>query len=446
MRKILMFLSTWGSEFSKSLIEGIKERLEKEGENYELHICNAYDDWIFHPIYKKDNEIFSLVNPDDYDGLILSFNSVKSLAVIDEVANEFIKKDKPIVSVDKSYEGASFCGLDNYWSMYRMVEHMITIHDCRTLNYVGGYPDHEENMARFKAFGDCLKAHGIVVDPKRVVHKSFTIDDGAKAYEEFKKIDFHMPDAVICANDKMARGYSEAAIKDGILVPDYLKVTGFDETILATSYCPSITTLSRNWKQLGIDSVDTLLYQIENGRQIEMKYNEGYICFNESCGCEEARNIREDYNRLVSINSRRRALDSMQIDVREQLLGSHDFESFQNNLKAGREGLGYADVAVCINSEIADKGMIDGFEGYSDEVDIYTENDHERAKRTQRLYPDKWRESGEKVFVFSPMNYSGCTLGYTVMPYRNDFFTRATLRKFNEGVTIAVGNIVNRKG
>lgn len=445
MKKILMLLSSWGTEFSKSLIDGINERLADCGDDYELHILHAYDDWIFHPYYLKDNEIYGLVNPADYDGLILSFNSVKSLKVIDDVANEFIKNDKPVVCVDKSYEGASFCGLDNYCAMYRMVEHMINIHDCRTLNYVGGYPDHEENMERFRAYCDCLKEHGITVDPKRVVHKSFTIEDGADAYNEFKAIDYHMPDVVICANDKMAIGYTDAAMADGILVPDYLKVTGFDETMIAKSHSPSITTMSRNWTQLGIDSMDTLLSQIENGTKIEYRHNDGYIYFNESCGCEAIRNIRDHYNRLVAANNGQLTLGSLQMNIRQLLLNSHSFKDFQQGLKAGRDELGFADIAVCVNTFDVKGGLVDNYEGYTDELDMFTETDLVRINKHEQLYPAQWKEKGEKVFVFSPLHYSGTSVGYTVMPYRTDFISRVKLRTLTEGISIAIGNIIMRR-
>lgn len=445
MRKILMLSSSWGSEYTKTIIDGITERLEEEDEGYELHIFNAYDDWQNYEYYAKDNEIYQLPVLNDYDGLLLTFNSVVSLEKIDAVAGEFFKSGKPVVSMDKQYEGATFCGLDNYRSMYRIVDHMITIHDSRTLNYVGGPANHEENLERYKAYCDCLKDHGITVDPKRVVHKGFMFEDGEAAYNEFKQYDYHMPDAVICANDKMAIGYTDAAIKDGVLVPDYLKVTGFDETLAASGHSPSITSVDRNWKQLGKDAVDALLSEIDGGERNIPRYTEGNICYNESCGCELTRNIRSDYNLLIAANNHQGNLGAMQMHVRQQLLISHKYTDFQKGLKDGRETLGFSDIAVCVDGKFKSSGLEDGYEGYSDEFDMFTESDMTRINRREQLYPLEWKDRGEKIFIFSPLHYSGCTVGYSVMPYRRDFISRVTLRTLTEGISIAIGNIIMRR-
>ena len=445
MRRILMLSSSWGSEYTKTIINGIIERLKEEEDGYEFHIFNAYDDWQNYDYYAKDNEIYQLPNPEDYDGLILAFNSVVALEKIDAVADYFFKHDKPVVSIDKNYEGATFCGLDNYRSMYRIVDHMITIHDCRTLNYVGGPENHEENRERYRAYCDCLKAHGITLDPKRVVHKGFMFEDGENAYKEFKEYDYHMPDAVICANDKMAIKYTEAAIRDGILVPDYLKITGFDETAAASAHSPSITSVDRNWKQLGKDSADTLLAEIDGAQKGIPRYTEGSICYNESCGCELSRDIVSDYNQLIISNNVQGELGALQMHVRQRLLNCHCYKDFEIGLKESREALGFSDIAVCVDGKFESEGLIPNNEGYSDEFDMFTETDKIRINKKEQLYPVSWKEKGEKTFMFSPLHFSNSTIGYSVMPYRSDFVSRVKLRTLTEGLSIALGSIIMRR-
>lgn len=445
MKKILMISSSWGSEYTKTIIDGIRERLSELKEGYELHVFNAYDDLQAAEYYKKDREIYMLPNPDDYDGLIMTYNSIISLDKIDEVADAFIKQDKPLISIDKTYDGATFCGLDNYQSMYRIVDHMITIHDCRTLNYVGGPVDHEEDKERFRAYCDCLNKHGITVDPKRVIHKTFMTEDGQEAYEEFKAYDYHMPDAVICANGEMAIGYTDAAIRDGILVPDYLKVSGFDKTMTANGHSPSITSIDRNWKQLGKDVADTLLGEIEGKERKIPRYTEGYIVYNESCGCERTRDIRHEYNLLVDADYKRGQTSANQMHVRQILINSRNYKDFQEGLKISHKELGYADIAVCVDGTFANSGLIDGYEGYSDDFNVFTENDYFTINRKKQLYPLEWKERGENTFVFSPLHYCDCTVGYSVMPYRNNFISRVKLRTLTEGISIAMGNIIMRR-
>ena len=130
-KRILMLSSTWDSEYSKAIIAGLIERIGDD--DIELHIFNAYDDLLEVEYYYKGREIYSLPNPKWYDGLLIAFSSVESEKLISDVAAKFREHNKPIVGIDSHVENAIFCGLDNYRSMYQLVEHMITIHDCRTL-------------------------------------------------------------------------------------------------------------------------------------------------------------------------------------------------------------------------------------------------------------------------------------------------------------------------
>ena len=165
-KKILMLTSTWDSDISNAVIAGVLERIGNE--DYVLHIFNAYDDLLETEFFRKGREIYSLPNPELYDGLIVSLSTVDSVRFVNKITGLFHEMNKPAVGIDTHAPNTLFCGLENYRSMYQLVEHMVTIHDCRTLNYLGGPEDHEENMERFKAFCDCLGSHGIKVQKKRV--------------------------------------------------------------------------------------------------------------------------------------------------------------------------------------------------------------------------------------------------------------------------------------
>ncbi|MBQ6129097.1 MAG: substrate-binding domain-containing protein, partial [Lachnospiraceae bacterium] len=295
-KRILMLTSTWDSDYSKAIVAGIIDRIGDD--DIKLHIFNAYDDMEYE-FYRKAREIYSLSDPSNFDGLLLALPTVAAVDYISSITERFHEYNKPIVGIDTHAENAIFCGLDNYRSMYQLVDHMITIHDCRNLNYLGGPEDHKENMERFSAFCDCLKDHGLRIQNKRVLHKRYRRNNGIDAYNEWKELGVNMADAVICANDFMALGYVEAAVKDGMMIPDYMKVTGFDNIIEGQTYSPSITSINRNWKSLGYESMDALIEAMNNETEFDTRFVEGSIAFNESCGCSLMRDIRSDYNELI---------------------------------------------------------------------------------------------------------------------------------------------------
>ncbi len=344
--RILMLTSTWDSEYTNAVIAGIHERIGDAG--IELHIFNAYDGLLESGFFSKGREIYYLPDPEKYDGLIIALTSVESVKYVSSITEKFHEHNKPIVGIDTHADNSIFCGLDNYRSMYQLVEHMITIHDCRTLNYLGGPEENGENMERYRAFCDCLAAHGITVQKKRVLHKRFIRIDGLEAYKEWKERGVNMADAIICANDYMALGYVEAAAKDGISIPDYMKVTGFDNIPEAQWYSPSITSINRNWKALGYEAMDALLEAMDHKTEYDTRFVEGYIVFNESCGCDLTRDMAAAYNVLAKKAKKDQEVFLRQSYSRQTLLESRTMEDYQQAIRKCKEYLDLEDVAVCL--------------------------------------------------------------------------------------------------
>ena len=142
--KVLMLTSTWDSEYSNAIIAGIRERIGDD--DIQLHIFNAYDDLTESNFYQKGREIYFLPDPEQYDGLILAMSTIQSVKYVGDITERFHKYNKPIVAIDTKADNAIFCGLDNYRSMYQLVNHMVNIHDCRTFNYLGGPEANEEDI------------------------------------------------------------------------------------------------------------------------------------------------------------------------------------------------------------------------------------------------------------------------------------------------------------
>ena len=439
--KVLMLTSTWDSEYSNAIIAGIRERIGDD--DIELHIFNAYDDLTESNFYQKGREVYFLPDPEQYDGLILAMSTIQSVKYVKDITERFHKYNKPIVGVDTKAENAIFCGLDNYRSMYQLVNHMVTIHDCRVLNYLGGPEDNEEDMERFRAFSDCLAAHGIGIEKKRVLHKNFLKLHGREAYKEWKKWGVNMADAVICANDFMALGYVDEAEKDGLTVPDYMKVTGFDNIDDARRYSPSITTVDRNWKQLGFESMDALIEAFNGNTEFDTRFVEGYVCFNESCGCDLTRDIRADY-----INMLRKAKKDMEnltvhSNLRQILLSSTSMDDFQKAMQRCIEKLDIDDVAVCLSESFFEGDVDREKSGYDDNISMFSGQGRLDIKKGEPLYPSDWKGK-HKILLFSSLRNNVQTYGYSVVPYKSEFLSRIRHRLFVETMSLSLEKINQR--
>ncbi|MFA4897621.1 MULTISPECIES: LacI family DNA-binding transcriptional regulator [Microbacterium] len=66
-------------------------------------------------------------------------------------------------------------------------------------------------------------------------------------------------DAVFAANDRMAAGAIAAVRRAGLRVPDDVAVAGFDDSGLAATHEPTITTMRQPWEQISAQMVSVLL-------------------------------------------------------------------------------------------------------------------------------------------------------------------------------------------
>lgn len=437
-KQILMLTSTWDSDYSRDVISGIIERIGDD--DIELHIYNAYDNLMETDFFRKGREIYSLPVPDKYDGLIISLSSLDSIRYVSEITEMFRKHNKPVVSIDTRCDNAIFCGLDNYRSMYQLVEHMITIHDCRIFNFLGGPEDNFESNERFRAFSDCLDEHGIKVSKRRVLHKRFWKTDGAEAYNEWKEQGVHMADAVICANDYMALGFVEEALKDGITIPDYMKVTGFDNIEEAQMYSPSITSVNRNRKALGYDATDALYEVMDGNTEFDTRFVEGYISFNESCGCELTRDIHRDYNKLLERGRKETEARLMHAYIKQILFKCRTMDDYAMSMEECKKMVKIDDMAICLNHSFFEGDPDRDVVGFEDEMILYYDGKRKDINRNSYVYPPEWRDK-DKVFLFGPLRSNNQTFGYTVMPYRDDFFTRLKHRSFVESLSLSLESL-----
>lgn len=439
-RKIAILISTWNNTFLHELLSGIEKRA---GEDLELYIFNAYDEAMESIFYLKEKEIFSLPVFEQFDGILLALNSVDAATLLHNEITACRASGKPVVSIDQQFDGIPFCGIDNYKSMYKLVDHMIEVHGCRVFNYVGGPKNHQEDNIRFKAFKDCLEIHGIEFDEERERHYKFLHSDGATAFRDFASKGYHLADCTVCANDNMAIGYTNEAIKSGIRVPQDVKVTGFDNLQIGQMFLPSITSVNRNWVQLGYDAMDRLIAMIDGIRPEAIMYTEGFVRENESCGCG-CRVLEDDYLEMCS----QRADDTKKVIsqsyARQALCTSANLEQFMYSLTVARSLLKCPKMAVFLTRSFFDGEYGADKIGYSDDFNVYMEEGKETANRKENLIPKAWAGNREKYYLFSSLHFGNQTYGYCVMPLSIKMLTEGIHRVLMESLSLALENIGHR--
>lgn len=444
MQRILMFATTWDNKYTSDLVSGMEEYLQNV--DFEVHVINAFESAQASSYYMKESEVFTLPDVDRYAGIILALNGNEAIRQLSNIIASFIAKGRPVISIDQHVAGTQFCGIDNYSSMYKMVEHLITDHGCKTFNYVGGPSDHEENVTRLKAMQDCLKAHELSMDPMRIRHYRFLREDGQKAYEDFKTMGIESPDVVVCANDYMAAGYIEAAVRDGHSIPGDFAVTGFDNVSLGQTFYPSITSINRNRRKAGLEAIKELIRLIKTGAEKKPVLIDGRVKINESCGCNTRRNYRGDYQQMINQSEFNEKMIETQEYVRNNLCSKNSFESFMHEFSQGCAAFDIRDMALCINRSFFD-GLIEKEQkGFTDSMNYYRAEICGNFKRSvEGVIPVYWNSISEtKVFLISPLHFGNQCFGYSFSEYNELFFRSGNYRTFMNSISLALENISQR--
>jgi len=110
-----------------------------------------------------------------------------------------------------------------------------------------------------------LHEAGIKADPKLVAQGYFTYRSGLEAAEKLLRLP-RRPTAIFASNDDMAAATVAVAHRMGLDVPRDVTIAGFDDTPLATTVWPALTTVRQPIAEMAREAVKLLLDQIRRKR------------------------------------------------------------------------------------------------------------------------------------------------------------------------------------
>lgn len=442
MKKVAIVTTTWSDDNFIGMMQGVSEYIE--GKDIFVDVFNAYDITFDKERTLNGLLIFNLPVPSQYDGLIAYTNSAKSDKALSEVFEAFREFDKPIVCVDRKIEGYPCILTDNYASEYAMTQHMIKEHGCKRFQFVGGNEDYYDNQERYRAFCDCLRDNGITCDSDYVSFHSFLAQDGRDAFSRIVDNNMELPEAVVCANDKMAIGYCLEAYERGYSPRRDFLICGFDNIMEGQEFFPSITSVNKNIQQMFVKAFE-YIYEIENPVDIPMEtFLSGYVKNNLSCGCHANFDALDKFRRTVVENSVVKEIEKKHRQSRMMLCACKSFDEFQSAIISGKKKLGLYDVAVCIKSEVYMEGKAISKLCYSYPCMAYSTDGIEEINRERTIKPKKWNNKKDVIYVYSTLYYFDTILGYAVMPYVKEQYSRKFHEDYIDSISIAVENIMQK--
>lgn len=161
-------------------------------------------------------------------------------------------------------EEISSVRIDDYQGALAMTRYLIKL-GHNDIGFIKGDPTHTPSELRYVGFLGAMEEAGLKIDPTKVVAGMFTYRSGLTAGERLLKRP-DPPSAIFASNDDMAAAVMAIAHGLGIKVPEMLTVVGFDDTPVASTIWPALTTIHQPIAALGRAAVAILVEQIKKQR------------------------------------------------------------------------------------------------------------------------------------------------------------------------------------
>ena len=210
---------------------------------------------------EMERDVLGLVDQTHLDGLIVTAplsESVELMKTLDRRAIPFVR-----ISPNEFKHPSPYADMDDQGAAREMTDYLIGL-GHRRIAFVIGHPDHVASGQRLRGFQASMQAHGVPIDPQLMKQGYFVFESGLEAARELLTMP-QPPTAVFASNDDMAAGVLMAAHEMGIDVPQDLSVAGFDDTYIASTVWPRLTTVHQPTYDLAYTATNLLLDMLENG-------------------------------------------------------------------------------------------------------------------------------------------------------------------------------------
>lgn len=461
MKKIALITDGWKRYVTYAWVQGYRRYASQYHLDTDLYVFQSFGNFNTDEGYNSgEYNITRLPDLRTFDGIILDLSNVSDASLKESFLARVRESGVPAISLLEDLPGLYYSGLDNLTDFSILVEHLITEHGCRKLNYVGGSPRNQENQKRLLAYRKTLEKHGILLEPERVIERSFEIKTGIRAFTEFQQKDL-LPEAFVCANDNIAVGVCLAAREAGFSIPEDFLVTGFDNEDKA-SYCnPRITTADFSKTEIMYHAME-LLVDIWNGQtDRRCTYTQAVHIFQESCRCmSECSPDRGQYiiKRILS-ETRQSDMQNWMIDLNRFLLDCTSYTNLTSHMQMWLHEHQFGNLYLLMNPDIFHLEKVDILPeipddiyrcvGYPDKMTVvHPVSDTEAVMQLSitdgHLLPDITRTGDQNIFVFAPLHFREREVGYVVLQNCDYLLDHQFLFKMLNSFRTALESLYNK--
>ncbi len=431
-KRLALFVGQADEAYQSRFISGFNKEALAAG--YDVCIFSMYRKYQDTPENEKgESNIFSLMNPERFDGAVILKDSIQTENAAQELEKRLEAEFRgSIVAIEKESDIFPSIYVNGYSGVFDLITHLIEVHGCRDIAFVSGKKNHKHSKERLQAYRDAMEKAGLPVSEKRIIYGDYWYQSGEVYAEQLLLQGESLPDAVACANDQMAIGLCKALTARGIRIPEDIAVVGYDSTYEGQTSPCTVTSALIPAKDFGEYAFDFLMKKM-NGEVPYAFSLKPKILLGESCGCHneimpqyqikrkkwETEMSEEGYNsvfnnmeeNLISQSSLPEYLNAVYSYIYQ--LG--DIREFHLCLDSRSENLGNS---IRVTSDGYNDSMIHAVRYYSDRKNNMT--GLESRFRTEEMLPDLGIDREEPaVYIFTPVFFNENCFGYAAVRYQD---------------------------
>ncbi|MDH5499973.1 MAG: LacI family transcriptional regulator [Gammaproteobacteria bacterium] len=230
------------------IIRGIQDTAEAMG--YTVITANTDDE------AEKERDALRMMQGRSIEGVIIATARRQ-----DPIVDECIENDIPFVLVNRTVDrdGVNAVIVDEDFGIRSVLDHLLSLKHTRIAHIAG--PMHTSTgYHRAKSFSDYLSIHNLPSNLVEVTEK-FTIEEGRRAFSKLLARN-NTFSAIVAGNDLLALGCMDAMRDVGLLVPENISISGFDDILFLERMSPALTTVLVPKYEMGAQATKTLLAMI----------------------------------------------------------------------------------------------------------------------------------------------------------------------------------------
>ncbi len=251
--RIALLYSNPSASYLSELLVGTLEQASRSDVHLVVERCE----------FDKDEEkVVNRLIEGGIDGFLLPSPLCDEAALLDMLAERGSRA--VLIGPGKAHPKHSAVMIDEYQAAFDMTQHIVGL-GHRRIGFIIGNPHQTASGQRLQGYLDAMIAAELEVTDDLVMQGLFTYRSGYDA--AVRLLDQpDPPTAIFASNDDMAAAVVAVAHRRHLDVPVDLSVCGFDDTAIASTIWPELTTIRQPIAEMAHCAVELLGTELRGGR------------------------------------------------------------------------------------------------------------------------------------------------------------------------------------